>query len=70
LNAAVFDAVMIGVAKRLVKGAISEPATLKLRYSELLKNGDFLAVAERATADEESVSRRLRLATKSFADVP
>jgi hypothetical protein len=70
LNAAVFDAVMIGVSKRLVDGGISEPVTLKQRYSELLTNRDFLSVAERATADEESVSRRLRLATKAFADVP
>lgn len=70
LNAAVFDGVMVGVAKRLTQGPISDPEILKQRYSELLKNRDFLAVAERATADEESVSRRLRLATNAFADVP
>jgi hypothetical protein len=70
LNAAVFDAVMVGVARRLTSGRLSEPETLKQRYLDLLKSPDFLAVAERATADEESVSRRLKLATTSFANVP
>ncbi|HEX8815927.1 MAG TPA: DUF262 domain-containing protein [Terriglobales bacterium] len=69
LNAAVFDSVMIGVAKRLVRGPISDYETLRMRYSELLKNPNFLEVAERATADEESVSRRLSLATTSFANI-
>jgi len=69
LNAAVFDAVMVGIARRLKLGSISDTDALKNRYSELLKNRDFLAVAERATADEESVARRLRLATSAFVDV-
>jgi hypothetical protein len=70
LNAAVFDAVMIGVARRLERGSVTNLEILKRRYSELLGNREFLAVAERATADEESVARRLRLATGSFAEVP
>ena len=36
----------------------------------IVQSPGFLAVAERATADEESVSRRLSLATSAFADVP
>src|SRR6266568_4305735 len=47
LNAAVFDAVMIGFAKRLAHGPISDHEMLKQRYSGLLTNRDFLAVAER-----------------------
>lgn len=67
LNAAVFDSVMVGLAKRLARGPVKEKETLKARYLELLSNSDFLAVAERATADEESVSRRLKLATNAFS---
>ena len=70
LNAAVFDAVMVGVARRLHRSTISDLEVLKERYTILLETPDFLAVAERATADEESVSKRLDLATAVFADVP
>lgn len=69
LNAAVFDGVMVGIARRLARGPIADQDVLKQRYAALLKNRDFLAVAERATADEESVSRRLKLATAAFADI-
>jgi hypothetical protein len=70
LNAAVFDAVMVGVARRLHMSTISDLEVLKERYTILLESPDFLAVAERATADEESVSKRLDLATAVFADIP
>jgi hypothetical protein len=69
LNAAVFDAVMIGIARRLRRGPISDLDTLKERYRNLLESSAFLAVAERATADEDSVSKRLALATAAFVDV-
>lgn len=70
LNAAVFDAVMVGVARRLIRGQITDFEALRQKYKELLENTNFLEVAERATADEESVAIRLDLATAAFADVP
>ena len=69
LNAAVFDSVMVGIARRLRRGAISDLAELKRKYTNLLESPSFLVVAERATADEESVSKRLDLATAAFADL-
>jgi hypothetical protein len=48
---------------------MSDQELLRQRYADLLKNREFLTVTERATADEESVSRRLKLATKAFADI-
>lgn len=69
LNAAVFDAVMVGVARRLARGPIVDLADFKKSYMHLLEDKTFLAVAERATADEESVSARLTLATAAFASV-
>jgi hypothetical protein len=69
LNAAVFDAVMIGVARRLVSGPITDLLQLKDSYARLLEDRSFLYVAERATADEESVSARLRLATDAFSNL-
>jgi hypothetical protein len=69
LNAAVFDAVMVGVARRLDRGAIADSEALRSRYKNLIEDPRFLAVAERATADEESVSKRLDLSTVAFADI-
>jgi len=70
LNAAVFDAVMVGIARRLRLGAITDLETLRTRYAGLLENARFLAATGRATADEESVAIRLDLATRAFTDVP
>jgi hypothetical protein len=70
LNAAVFDAVTVGIARRLGQGAIMDLQALSERYTALLVTPAFLSVAERATADEESVSKRLALATAIFADIP
>jgi Protein of unknown function DUF262 len=69
LNAAVFDAVMVGVARRLSSGPITDYPTLKARYLDLLSNNAFLAVAAKATADEDSIAKRLALATKAFANI-
>lgn len=70
LNAAVFDGVMIGVARRLKnKGEIKQPKELAQKYEGLLASKEFVAVSAKATADEESVSKRLKLATDAFAEV-
>ncbi len=69
VNAAVLDSVMVGVAARLAKGPIESPEQLKAAYTELLARKDFLAAASRATADEESVKTRLRVAREAFASV-
>lgn len=69
LNAAVFDAVMVGLARRLSSGRIEDFGALRNRYSDLLANSAFGAVAAKATADEESVSKRLKLASNAFANI-
>ncbi len=69
LNAAVFDSVMVGVARRLQKGPVHNLSALSQSYFELIRDTDFLAVAAKATADEESVAKRLNLATDAFANV-
>jgi len=69
LNAAVFDAVMVGIARRLSQGPIQNAHALRERYEALLRNNTFIAVSETATADEENVKLRLKLATEAFADI-
>ncbi len=61
---------MTGVAKRLDRGAIENPAALAAAYNTLLDNPEYRGAVERATADEESVKARLDKAEAAFADVP
>jgi len=68
VNAALADALMVGVARRLRKdGARVAPAQLKRAYAALLENATFQSSIARATADEENVKARLRIATSIFA---
>jgi hypothetical protein len=69
LNAAVFDAVMVGIARRLERVAIRESDAMKTSYENLLSNKTFIAATETGTADEESVRARLALASQAFANV-
>lgn len=71
INAAVFDAVMVGMAKRLQANA-QAPAGWAVReaYEALLDDADFKSAYARATADEASVESRLRLATEAFTALP
>lgn len=67
INAAVLDAVMVGVASRLGAGALSNPPELRPAYDQLISNTAFLEATSRATADEENVKVRLTLSKQSFA---
>ena len=69
VNAALADAVMVGVARRVRAGDITKPADLKKAYEDLLSDANFQGSIGRATADEESVKTRLGLATKRFKAV-
>jgi hypothetical protein len=70
INAAVYDAVMVGCATRLGKGEVADYAALKVAYEGLLANGEFQKAYRRATADDESVKTRMRLAIEAFKSVP
>lgn len=69
LNAAIFDSVMVGVAKRLAAGSPPEPQKVAHAYHALLKNSDYQYAVGKATARDDQVKKRLRLATDAFADV-
>ncbi len=69
VNAAVLDSLMVGVATRLAAGPIDDVAGMRRAYEHLLANSDYKDATSRATADEESVRTRLKLAKEAFADV-
>ncbi len=69
LNAAVFDAVMIGVTRRLQRGEIKDCKALQVKYDSLLVDQAFSTATNHNTANAEFVRRRIRLATQAFANV-
>ena len=69
LNAAVFDAVMVGLAKRLKRGPLTAPEDLKTAYNKLLRNSSFENAYSRGTSDIENVQSRFQLAEKAFQEL-
>lgn len=70
VNAAICDAIMVGIATRLKAGPISNADTAKAAYATLLNNPDFQAAIGSATTNDASVHARLKLAAEAFAAVP
>lgn len=67
-NAAVFDAVMVGIAYRLRKGSIDDPRALRTDYDELLTGESFSEATTTGTTQEPKVRDRIRLAIDAFSD--
>lgn len=70
INAAVFDAVMVGVANRLATVAPRiDSEQMKTTYFALLENESFKTAYESSTSAEEKVRDRIRLAEEAFAGI-
>lgn len=69
LNAAVFDAVMTGLAHRLDEVETVSPVALRSAYKKLLANKDFQQTYLEGTARESNVESRLSMALDTFAGV-
>jgi hypothetical protein len=69
-NAAVFDAILIAMAKRLEFGPINNGNDLSKTYKDVLAESDFQQWTSRSTADDETVKKRLERARDAFAKVP
>jgi Protein of unknown function DUF262 len=68
LNAAVCEAVTVGIAERIKSAGPSPiPEKVAMAYDNLLLNKEFLKASLSATAFEESVKTRQRLAIEAFA---
>ena len=70
LNVAVYDAVMVGLAKRIQKGPIADKSLLARRYETLLTDQSFIEAFKRSTADEQQIKTRLSKAIGQFDSVP
>jgi hypothetical protein len=69
LNAAVLDAVLVGLAARLRAGPINDVVKLQETALSLLKDDDFIAAITSSTTNKTSVSTRIGKVTEAFAGV-
>ena len=69
LNAAVFDSVMVGISERLHLNKRIDNAELDKAYMKLLTSGDYGAAVGKATAREDQVVARMKIARAAFAGV-
>jgi hypothetical protein len=68
INAAVFDAVMVGVARRLQTGPPITSDKLRETYFKLLEDDAFKEAYNYSTADQERLKNRISLASRYFAE--
>jgi len=59
LNAAVFDAVMVGTAELLKRQPKVTPARFKTRYDKLLNDPEFASATKTGTSGEANVKLRI-----------
>ena len=69
VNAAVVDSLMVGVADRLKRGAITDLEHFRRQNTSLLSDSDYRQVIKTSTSDEANVAARMKLAKDAFAEV-
>jgi len=69
LNAAIFDAVMVGISRRLERGPVTNLGSLSETYDQLLEDDEFQATFGKSTTDTENVRVRLLKAATAFQDL-
>lgn len=71
LNAAVFDSVMYGVAKKIVprEDRTIDCGKFRAAYANLLKDEEYIQAVSKATSNESNVIQRLTKALEAFSSV-
>jgi uncharacterized protein with ParB-like and HNH nuclease domain len=69
LNAAAYDGIMVGLARKIRIVTLNDRDTFKLKYRELITNTVFFNACKTATSDESNVISRIDLATRAFSDL-
>jgi hypothetical protein len=64
-NAAVFDSVMIGVARRLDRGAVTSKG-IAAAYKSIMSDANYVEMVSRSTADSAFVTGRISVAIAAF----
>ena len=69
INAAVFDSVMVGLARRLAQGYVNNSERVASAYKELITDKEYLRLIAQSTSDEANVESRLKKATDKFRGI-
>jgi hypothetical protein len=69
INAAVFDSVMYGIARRLESGPLNNDEGVRAAYAALLIDQEYISLTSQSTSDENNVKARLGKAVEAFAIV-
>jgi len=69
LNSAIFDAMMVGIAKRISRGPIKNNDKIVEKYRSLLSDPEFMEACKIYTSDEIYVSTRINKAITAFDEV-
>ena len=67
LNVAVFDSVMVALARKVSRNLSIDLGALKAAYDRLLLDGDYNKFTQRATSDDEAVAERMKIAIRYFS---
>jgi Protein of unknown function DUF262 len=67
VNAALTEAVLVGMFRRLDEGTTPQPDAVGRATRDLLEDDSFVSAISRATADEDAVRTRIAIATRTFA---
>jgi hypothetical protein len=68
INTAVFDSVMVGVARRLHAASPPSSEDLNRIYSNLISDEEFLDITQHSTGHPRNVEQRLQIATEAFGN--
>lgn len=69
INAAVFDSVMVGLAKRIAINPIIYNKAIALAYNELLNDSRYTELISQSTSDESNVEERIKKAIEKFSGI-
>lgn len=69
LNVPVADAVMVGIARRLWRGPITDKKVLVLAHKEIMRRLDDEGLYRLGTTNKARVHRRIQIATETYGDV-
>jgi uncharacterized protein with ParB-like and HNH nuclease domain len=69
INAAVFDSVMVGLARRLDSSKIDDPQRVRDAYFQLLEDHEYQSLISQSTSDENNVKVRIKTATDKFSQI-
>ena len=68
VNAAVFDSMSVGLAKRIETTGVPEDRFVREAHDQLIYDTKYLKYVTQSTSDDASVASRLKMATNAFAD--